>query len=115
MTLETLPGEALHSTARGTGVSANGDVEASDHARIRKAIIYMVDHAEDQPSLDTMADLAGLSPHHFQRIFKRFAGISPKKFLQYVTLRHAKQALIDDASVLDAALDAGLSWAVPPS
>ena len=69
----------------------------------------MVDHAQDQPSLDTMADLAGLSPHHFQRVFKRFAGISPKKFLQYLTLGHAKQALLDDASVLDAALDAGLS------
>ncbi len=82
---------------------------ASDHVRIREAIDYLVDHAQDQPSLDTLADLAGLSPHHFQRVFKRFAGISPKKFLQYLTLRHAKQALIDDASVLDAALDSGLS------
>lgn len=83
--------------------------EMSDHGRIRQAIEYMVDHAEDQPSLDIMADLAGLSPHHFQRVFKRFVGISPKKFLQYLTLRQAKQALIDDASVLDAALDVGLS------
>ena len=83
--------------------------DSSDHVRIRQAIDYMVDHAQDQPSLDTMADLAGLSPYHFQRVFKRFAGISPKKFLQYLTLGHAKQALLDDASVLDAALDAGLS------
>ncbi len=83
--------------------------EASDHLRIREAIDFVVDHARDQPSLDVMAELAGLSPHHFQRVFKRFAGISPKKFLQYVTLGHAKQALAEDASVLDAALDAGLS------
>ena len=50
-----------------------------------------------------------MSPFHFQRIFKRWAGISPKRFLQYVTLAHAKRALAEDASVLDAALDAGLS------
>lgn len=82
---------------------------ASDHLRIKDAIGYVVEHAKEQPSLDTMAELAGLSPHHFQRVFKRWAGISPKKFLQYVTLSHAKRALAEDASVLDAALDAGLS------
>ena len=87
-----------------SGLITPGAAGASDHVRIRQAIDYMVDHAQDQPSLDTMADLAGLSPHHFQRTFKRFAGISPKKFLQYLTLSHAKQALIEDASVLDAAL-----------
>ena len=56
-----------------------------------------------------MADAANLSPFHFQRVFKRWAGVSPKRFLQYVTLAHAKRLLVDDASVLDAALDAGLS------
>jgi AraC family transcriptional regulator of adaptative response/methylated-DNA-[protein]-cysteine methyltransferase len=56
-----------------------------------------------------MAAAAGLSPHHFQRVFKRWAGISPKRFVQYVTLGHAKRLLVEDASVLDAALDAGLS------
>ncbi|MGI9416693.1 MAG: bifunctional transcriptional activator/DNA repair enzyme AdaA [Geminicoccaceae bacterium] len=109
MTLETLSVPTLRSTEDDAGLASTQDAGASDHVRIRQAIDYMVDHAQDQPSLDTMADLAGLSPHHFQRVFKRFAGISPKKFLQYLTLRHAKQALIDDASVLDAALDAGLS------
>ena len=109
MTLETLSVPILRSTEDDAGLAFTQEAGASDHVRIRQAIDYMVDHAQDQPSLDTMADLAGLSPHHFQRVFKRFAGISPKKFLQYLTLRHAKQALIDDASVLDAALDAGLS------
>jgi AraC family transcriptional regulator of adaptative response/methylated-DNA-[protein]-cysteine methyltransferase len=56
-----------------------------------------------------MAGAANLSPFHFQRVFKRWAGISPKRFLQYVTLAHAKRLLVDDASVLDAALDTGLS------
>jgi AraC family transcriptional regulator, regulatory protein of adaptative response / methylated-DNA-[protein]-cysteine methyltransferase len=56
-----------------------------------------------------MAAAAGMSPFHFQRVFKRWAGISPKRFLQYVTLAHAKRALAGDASVLDAALDSGLS------
>lgn len=109
MTLETLPDPASRFSGQGHDSSEKNIFSASDEGRIRQAINYMVDHTQDQPSLEIMADLAGLSPHHFQRIFKRFAGISPKKFLQYLTLRQAKHALIDDASVLDAALDAGLS------
>jgi AraC family transcriptional regulator, regulatory protein of adaptative response / methylated-DNA-[protein]-cysteine methyltransferase len=79
------------------------------HARIAQAIGYVAEHYQDQPSLDEMAGAANLSPFHFQRVFKRWAGISPKRFLQYVTLSHAKRLLVDDASVLDAALDTGLS------
>jgi AraC family transcriptional regulator of adaptative response/methylated-DNA-[protein]-cysteine methyltransferase len=79
------------------------------HARIAEAIGYVTEHYQDQPSLEEMAEAANLSPFHFQRVFKRWAGISPKRFLQYVTLTHAKRLLVDDASVLDAALDAGLS------
>ncbi len=79
------------------------------NGRIAAAIRYVVEHGEEQPSLETMAAQVGLSPFHFQRMFTRWAGISPKRFLQYVTLAHAKRALADDASVLDAALDAGLS------
>ncbi|MDH3660543.1 MAG: methylated-DNA--[protein]-cysteine S-methyltransferase [Alphaproteobacteria bacterium] len=109
MTLHTLSGPTLRSTDDRQVPVGAAETDASDHARIRQAIDYLVDHAQEQPSLETMADLAGLSPHHFQRVFKRFTGISPKKFLQYLTLGHAKQALLDDASVLDAALDAGLS------
>ena len=79
------------------------------NARIAAALGYIVEHYQEQPSLETMAEVAGLSPFHFQRIFKRWAGISPKRFLQYVTLAHAKRLLVRDASVLDAALDTGLS------
>lgn len=107
MSLEAQAHQMQHAASQTQGGQTGSEV--AEFARIGDAIAYMVDHAQDQPSLDTMADLAGLSPHHFQRVFKRFAGISPKKLLQYITLGHAKQALMDDASVLDAALDAGLS------
>ncbi|MGH6898453.1 MAG: methylated-DNA--[protein]-cysteine S-methyltransferase [Geminicoccaceae bacterium] len=79
------------------------------NARIAKAIGYAAEHYQDQPSLEELAAAACLSPFHFQRVFKRWAGISPKRFLQYVTLSHARRLLLDDASVLDAALGTGLS------
>jgi AraC family transcriptional regulator of adaptative response/methylated-DNA-[protein]-cysteine methyltransferase len=79
------------------------------NARIANAIGYVAEHYQDQPSLEDMAGAANLSQFHFQRVFKRWAGISPKRFLQYVTLAHAKRLLVDDASVLDAALETGLS------
>jgi AraC family transcriptional regulator, regulatory protein of adaptative response / methylated-DNA-[protein]-cysteine methyltransferase len=79
------------------------------NARVADAIRYIVEHYQEQPSLEAMAAVAGLSPFHFQRIFKRWAGISPKRFLQYVTLANAKRLLAEDASVLEAALDTGLS------
>jgi AraC family transcriptional regulator, regulatory protein of adaptative response / methylated-DNA-[protein]-cysteine methyltransferase len=79
------------------------------NARIAAAIAYIVEHHQEQPSLETIAAASGLSPYHFQRVFKRWAGISPKRFLQYVTLDRAKRLLQGEATVLDAALDAGLT------
>jgi AraC family transcriptional regulator of adaptative response/methylated-DNA-[protein]-cysteine methyltransferase len=89
--------------------TGDSDRVAPNDARIARAIAHVVEHYQEQPSLEVMAAHAGLSPHHFQRTFKRWAGISPKRFLQYVTLGAAKRHLSDDASVLDAALDSGLS------
>ena len=77
--------------------------------QVAAGIRHVVERYQEQPSLEAMAGAAGMSPFHFQRVFKRWAGISPKRFLQYVTFAHAKRALAEDASVLDAALDAGLS------
>src|SRR5262245_4154578 len=68
------------------------------YQRIADAIAFAVAHAIEQPSLEMMADKAGLSPFHFQRLFKRRVGISPKRFLQYVTLAEAKKALAGQAS-----------------
>jgi AraC family transcriptional regulator of adaptative response/methylated-DNA-[protein]-cysteine methyltransferase len=82
-------------------------VGARDYARIEAAINRML--AGDAPQLAHLAEAAGLSPFHFQRLFKRWAGVSPKQFMSYVTIEHAKAALEQSASVLDAALDAGLS------
>lgn len=80
-----------------------------DYARIEAAIAYVLDHRLAQPTLAEVAAHVGLSEYHFQRLFTRWAGVSPKKFLKYATLTHAKRALGQQASVLDAALDAGLS------
>lgn len=78
-------------------------------ARIASAIDYLVEHRDAQPSLDEVAAHVALSPFHFQRLFKRYAGVTPKQFLAALTLQRAKRRLDADASVLDAALDAGLS------
>ena len=67
------------------------------------------DHFRDQPSLQELANLAGMSPHHFQRVFKSWVGLSPKQFLKYLTLEYAKSLLDEDHSVLDTALRSGLS------
>ncbi len=80
-----------------------------DYRRIAQAIAYLEEHALEQPSLDEVAEQMGLSPYHFQRLFKTWAGVSPKRFLQYLTVERAKKLLRQSASVLDAALDVGLS------
>ena len=89
----------------GTDTSQN----ARDYARIEAAILYLEEHFRDQPELGEVAEAAGLGPHHFQRLFRRWAGISPKRFGQYLTLDYAKDQLEGSASILDAAYDAGLS------
>jgi AraC family transcriptional regulator of adaptative response/methylated-DNA-[protein]-cysteine methyltransferase len=81
----------------------------SDYQRIATAIRYIEENFERQPGLDEVAAALGLSPFHFQRLFTRFAGISPKRFLQSVTVDHAKRLLAESRSVLDAAYESGLS------
>ena len=99
----------MASTAVSLSTASETDRDLPYNARIARAIGYVAEHHQEQPSLEQMAEAAHLSPFHFQRVFKRWAGVSPKRFLQYVTLAHAKRLLVDDASVLDAALEAGLS------
>ena len=89
--------------------SAPADGPAPHYPMVAAAIRYLVAHYDEQPSLEEVAAIAGLHPHHFQRIFKRWAGISPKRFAQYLTVEHAKDLLAADESVLGAALDVGLS------
>ncbi len=80
-----------------------------EYRRIEQAIAYLEEHALEQPSLDEVAEHIGLSSYHFQRLFKSWAGVSPKRFLQYLTVESAKKLLRDSVSVLDAALEVGLS------
>ncbi len=61
----------------------------SDYARIEQAILFLEEHAREQPRLEEVAERVGLSPYHFQRLFTRWAGISPMRFLQFQTLEHA--------------------------
>ena len=82
---------------------------ARDYARIEAAIAFLQAHFRDQPDLDRIAAAVNVSPFHFQRLFVRWAGVSPKQFLRCLTLEHAKRALADSADLLDTALDVGLS------
>ncbi|MEL7469935.1 MAG: bifunctional helix-turn-helix domain-containing protein/methylated-DNA--[protein]-cysteine S-methyltransferase [Pseudomonadota bacterium] len=73
------------------------------------ALRYIEDRTTEQPSLDDVADAIGLSPAHFQKVFSQWVGVSPKRYLQYLTLDHAKRLLQDRFTVLDATLESGLS------
>lgn len=81
----------------------------ADYARIATAIRFIVQNLENQPTLEQIAGELGLSPCHFQRLFRRWAGVSPKRFLQFLTVEHAKQRLACSQSVLDTSYELGLS------
>jgi AraC family transcriptional regulator of adaptative response/methylated-DNA-[protein]-cysteine methyltransferase len=85
-------------------------VDSRDFSRIAKAIAYIDDHFREQPHLEDVAAHAGLSEFHFNRLFRRWAGVTPKQYLVAVTGAAARDALSGgNASVLDAALEVGLS------
>ncbi len=80
-----------------------------DYSRIEQAIHYLDERFPEQPDLTEVAKSVNLSPFHFQRLFRRWAGLSPKRFLQFLMLDYAKHALEESGNVLDAAYAAGLS------
>ena len=82
---------------------------SADYVRMQGALEWLAARWRERPSLDEAAAAAGLSPHHFQRIFTRWAGVSPKTFVASIAHAEARARLEAGASVLDAALDAGLS------
>jgi AraC family transcriptional regulator, regulatory protein of adaptative response / methylated-DNA-[protein]-cysteine methyltransferase len=82
---------------------------AGDMKRMADAIAFLTARYQSQPSLDKAAAAVGLSPFHFQRLFTAHVGVSPKSFVGHLTLDHAKRELAQGASVLAAALEAGLS------
>jgi AraC family transcriptional regulator of adaptative response/methylated-DNA-[protein]-cysteine methyltransferase len=80
-----------------------------DYGTVREVIAHLSGSYRDQPSLEDLAQKMRMSPEHLQRLFTRWAGLSPKAFIQALTLNHARTLLDENASVLDAALEAGLS------
>lgn len=81
-----------------------------NYTRIAEAIEYIRSHFKDQPNLDEVAEKVHLSPFHFQRLFSEWAGTSPKKFLQYISVQHAKKLLKEEqATLFDTAYETGLS------
>ena len=84
--------------------------EYINYNRIAAAIDYIRHNFKSQPNLDEVAENIHLSPHHFQRLFTEWAGVSPKKFLQYISVEHAKKLLKDkEVTLFDAAYETGLS------
>jgi AraC family transcriptional regulator of adaptative response/methylated-DNA-[protein]-cysteine methyltransferase len=84
-------------------------MRASDYERVERAIQLIAERSPRQPSLAELASHVGLSEFHFQRLFTRWAGISPKKFAQFLTIEHAKTLLRRSKNLLDASYSAGLS------
>ena len=82
---------------------------SQDYDRVEQAILFLEKNFRQQPDLKEIARSVGLSEYHFQRLFKRWAGISPKQFVQFLTIDYAKKMLAESKSVLEASLEAGLS------
>ncbi|HXI86083.1 MAG TPA: AraC family transcriptional regulator, partial [Parvularculaceae bacterium] len=89
--------------------SARIQPRADGYAPVAKAIDFLVANFDRAPGLEETAAKVGMSPAHFQRVFKAGAGVSPKRFLQFLAAGEAKRAMTEGASVLEASFEAGLS------
>lgn len=104
------PMRTYHSLEGTSAATALGEEQAvRDYARVAAAIRYLEAHHDSQPSLEAVAAHLHLSPWHFQRLFARWAGISPKRFVQFLTVEHARDMLARSSNVLDTSLESGLS------
>jgi AraC family transcriptional regulator of adaptative response/methylated-DNA-[protein]-cysteine methyltransferase len=83
--------------------------QSEDYHRIENAIRFIETNFKSQPTLEQIAKSAYMSKYHFDRVFKRWAGVSPMQFLQFITLDYTKKRLSESGNILDTALDAGLS------
>ena len=84
-------------------------MDTKDYIRVESALAYLSENRQTHPSLAAVAEHVGLSEHHLQRLFTRWAGISPKRFLQFQTIESAKSLLRGSRSVLDTTYSTGLS------
>lgn len=94
---------------KSAGGARASSAAASDYARIEKAIRYIEAHLTEQPGLEELAEVVGLSAFHFQRLFHRWAGVTPKSFVQFLLTGRARSLLQDSRSLLDSSLELGLS------
>src|SRR6185437_4465246 len=92
--------EKPHLASMSTNPILDGTVETPTWRKMGRAIRFLSEHYQDQPDLEEAASVAGLSPYHFQRLFTRHVGVSPKAFVSHLTLNHAKTELQHGASVL---------------
>ena len=76
---------------------------------MRQSLAFLTENWREQPSLEELASRSGMNPQHLQRVFTRWAGLTPKAFLQAITIDHAREMLRNSASVLDTAYEVGLS------
>lgn len=84
-------------------------ITMTDYQRIEKAIVYLKQHFKEQPNLDAVARQVYLSPFHFQKLFTNWAGVSPKKFLQFISVEYAKELLKQNTTLADVSFEMGLS------
>jgi AraC family transcriptional regulator, regulatory protein of adaptative response / methylated-DNA-[protein]-cysteine methyltransferase len=102
MPIDRMPAPALHHAGPFVGA-------ADDYAIVRRAIAHIRGHWRDQPGIDTIAEAAGVTPDELHALFRRWCGLTPKAFLQALTLDRARGLLRESASVLDATYEVGLS------
>lgn len=88
---------------------AGAPIRLDGYEPVARALDFLVNNFDDAPTLEQTARVVGLSSAHFQRVFKAGAGVSPKRFLQYLAAREARKAMAQGETVLDASLAAGLS------
>lgn len=84
-------------------------IESNNYKHIERAILFLKENYQNQPSLQEIANVVGTSPSHCQKMFLQWAGVSPKDFIQFLTVTHAKQLLKENNTLLATTFDVGLS------
>lgn len=98
-----------HAVSLAAERSSDLSSSSADYAKVAEAIGFIQAHWREQPSVEQIAGAIGLSEQHLRALFRRWAGLTPKGFLEALTLRHARALLREQRSVLDASLELGLS------
>jgi len=101
--------DTLHGTTLAPAAAGLPDEPHSDYERVRSIVAFISERWREQPSLEAIAEHVGLSTTHVHHLFRRWAGLSPKAFLQAITLDNAKALLASSASILDTTYELGLS------